>query len=43
VEAYREAVSCGEENTFERDVSDCETIEATVLGASWPSTSPPVS
>jgi len=31
VEPYREAVSYSEENTFERDVSDRETLEATIL------------
>ena len=31
VEPYREAVSYSEENTFERDVSDRETLEATLL------------
>lgn len=31
VEPYREAVSYSEENTFERDVSDPNTLEATVL------------
>lgn len=31
VEPYHEAVSYSEENTFERDVSDRETLEATIL------------
>jgi DNA polymerase-4 len=31
VEPYREAVSYSEENTFERDISDREALEATVL------------
>jgi len=31
VEPYHEAVSYSEENTFERDVSDRQTLEATVL------------
>jgi DNA polymerase-4 len=31
VASYREAVSYSEENTFERDVSDRETLEATIL------------